>query len=123
MFGDEDEALLDMLRQAWESYQKWEDGMERELKDGCGGQLVILEIGVGHRVEVIRQECDEVLKDVAAAGGTVTLIRINLDEQILSKPVADGTGRSRKICLQLSSLEALKLIGEVNTTSAERKKW
>lgn len=119
MFGDEDEALLDILRQAWETYQRWEDGMERELK--AGGRLVILEIGVGHRVEVIRQECDEVLKDVAAAGGTVTLIRINLDEQILSKPLAaDGTGRIRKICLQLSSLEALKLIGEVNTTTASQ---
>lgn len=119
MFGDEDEALLDILRQAWETYQRWEDGMERELK--AGGRLAILEIGVGHRVEVIRQECDEVLKDVAAAGGTVTLIRINLDEQILSKPlVADGTGRIRKICLQLSSLEALKLIGEVNTTTASQ---
>jgi len=119
MFGDEDEALLDILRQAWETYQRWEDGMERELK--AGGRLVILEIGVGHRVEVIRQECDEVQKDVAAAGGTVTLIRINLDEQILSKPlVADGTGRIRKICLQLSSLEALKLIGEVNTTTASQ---
>ena len=124
MFGDEDEALLCMLRKEWEAYQTWEDEMERDLK-ASGGRLVILEIGVGHRVEVVRQECEEVLKDVAAAGGTVTLVRINLDEQILLRPLEtadDGSGRIRKIGLQMSSLEALKLIGEVNTSTAARAK-
>ncbi len=119
MFGDEDEVLLSTLREAWAKYQAWEDQMENEV-EASGGHLVILEIGVGRRVEVVRQECEEVLKDVAAKGGTVTLIQINLDVKILSQPLAaqdDGSGRIRKVCLQMSSLEALKLIAEVDTST------
>ena len=119
MFGDEDEVLLSTLREAWAKYQAWEDQMENEV-EASGGHLVILEIGVGRRVEVVRQECEEVLKDVVVKGGTVTSIQINLDAKILSQPLAaqDGSGRVRKVGLQMSSLEALKLIAEVDTNTA-----
>ncbi|CAK9028041.1 unnamed protein product [Durusdinium trenchii] len=108
MFGDEDEALLQQLQKAWAQYQCWEDAMEEEIS---GSHLVILEIGVGRRVEVVRQECEEVLRDVNDKGGRTTLIRVNLDEEILSRtPAAHG---SEIISLKMSALAFLRHIAQL----------
>lgn len=69
--------------------------MEAEIEAAGGGRLVILELGVGRRVEVVREECECVVADVVAKGGTATLVRIGPDvEPTWSAGAAAAAARS-----------------------------
>merc|ERR1712139_62081 len=97
-------------------YQSWEDAMEAQIESSRSGSLVILELGVGRRVEVVRKECEEVMKDVGAKRGHVTLVRVNPDADLSPSAGSDFSvdcssevsERQRLICLQMTAQEALK---------------
>mmetsp|Transcript_40483 Transcript_40483/g.106906 ORF Transcript_40483/g.106906 Transcript_40483/m.106906 type:complete len:388 (-) Transcript_40483:57-1220(-) len=127
MFADEDAALLRRLREGEDRYQRWEESMEEDLA-ACRGRLAILELGCGTRVQSIRQECEMVLRDAAARGARVTLIRINPStdpsfdgflapsgcadtSDVGCSVAADGTaGEGRLVRIRLGALDALQTL-------------
>ena len=55
MFDDEHPPLLALLKVGQDRYQEWEAEVEEELSKNSGTRLVIIELGCGTRVPVVRQ--------------------------------------------------------------------
>eukprot|EP00929_Paragymnodinium_shiwhaense_P087026 TRINITY_DN47353_c0_g1_i1.p1 TRINITY_DN47353_c0_g1~~TRINITY_DN47353_c0_g1_i1.p1 ORF type:complete len:381 (+),score=48.53 TRINITY_DN47353_c0_g1_i1:340-1482(+) len=115
MFGDEDAALLRHLNTESSRYQAWEESMEAACEE-TNGRLVILEFGVGVRVQVIRQEAEMVFADARARGAKCSLIRVNpADDAALARfldPAVDmkSLQDSEFIHIKMGALAALRKI-------------
>lgn len=51
--------------------------MEADVCADRSKSVVVLELGCGTRVPSVRQECEDVVRDVLSGGGAATLVRIN----------------------------------------------
>lgn len=86
MFHDTDENVLSSIRDQCQEYQSWEQRMEDDVVQN-GKKLVILELGCGLNVPIIRRESEEVVRDcikrnitndTVGLSAEITLIRVNL---------------------------------------------
>jgi WD40 repeat protein len=84
LFQDTDTNVLDPIFQHREKYQRWEAEIEDQVVNQAKN-LVILEIGAGVKVRAVRDESEEVYRDIKqrlqrsskTKCGNVRLIRIN----------------------------------------------
>jgi WD40 repeat protein len=88
MFHDTDENVLSSIRDQCQQYQSWEQRMEDDVIQN-GRTLVILELGCGLNVPIIRKESEEVIRDcikrtvihkTVGLSAEFTLIRVNLKD-------------------------------------------
>ena len=82
MFHDTDENILRDIDESRQKYQQWEALVEERVVHN-GERLVVLELGAGKNVTAVRDESEEVFRDIVErlqqsnSKGHVTLIRIN----------------------------------------------
>jgi WD40 repeat protein/NAD-dependent SIR2 family protein deacetylase len=84
LFQDTDTNVIDPIFQRRQKYQRWEADVEDQVVNHKMN-LVILELGAGVRIPAVREESEEVYRDIKQRlqkssddkGGTCTLIRIN----------------------------------------------
>ena len=120
MFHDTDEYILQQIEKERQRYQSWEERVENEVSLK-GQRLVILEIGCGVMVPVVRQEGEEVLHDIISKleskdntikptqeQNRVTFIRINPKNAEINFVEKSFSA----ISIYNSSLQSLQLINK-----------